>query len=334
MIRKIRLLVLIGILSVLAAHAQRAVPLRLVKVTALPDVHGRIDHFDVDLTGRRLFMSALGNNTLEVFDLRTARLTHTIRSLHEPQGVTYAPQSQLIFVANGGDGTVRLFQGRTYQLLKTIHFSSDTDDTRYDPGRRRVFVGYGDDGNAGLGILDGATGSLLGTIKLPGHPESFQLEEAGPRIFVNIPTAGNTIAVVNRTERRIVATWGLGGAQDNFPMALDGTDHRLFVTCRTPAELLVLDTDSGKIIARLPCVGHADDMWFDGGHKRIYVSGGDGFISVIQQVDVNHYRRIAQFRTLPGGRTSCFVPELNRLYLGVWGRGSQPEELRVYEIEP
>ena len=117
-------------------------------------------------------------------------------------------------------------------------------------------------------------------------------------------------------------------------MALDGTDHRLFITCRTPPEVLVLDTESGKIIARVPCVGHADDMWYDEAHKRIYVSGGDGFISVIHQEDVNHYRRIAEIRTLPGGRTSCFVPELNRLYLGVWGRGGQPDELQMYEIRP
>ncbi|MGH9619578.1 MAG: YncE family protein [Bryobacteraceae bacterium] len=309
-------------------------PLRLVQLTALPDVHGRIDHFDVDLRGHRLFMSALGNNTLEVFDLRTARLIHTIRGLHGPQGVTYAPQSNRIFVANGGDGTVRIFDGISYKPLRVVHFPSDADDTRYDPATRRVFVGYGDGGNAGLGILDGASGKLLGTIKLPGHPESFQLEEHGPKIFVNIPTAGNTIAVVDRKKRRIVTTWALGGAQDNFPMALDEKEGRLFVTCRTPAEVLVLDTESGKIIARVPCVSHADDMWYDAAHKRIYVSGGDGFISVIEEEDLTHYRRIAQIKTLPGGRTSCFVPQLNRLYLGVWGRGGQPEELRVYEIQP
>lgn len=334
MVKRIILFIFAVGVAASAARAQAAAPLRLVQTVPLPDVHGRIDHFDVDLAHQRLFMSALGNNTLEVFDLRTNKLIHTIRGLDEPQGVTYAPQSNRIFVANGGDGTVRMFDGRTFELLRIVHFPSDADDTRYDPATRRVFVGYGDDGNAGLGILDAATGNLLATFKLPGHPESFQLEESGPMIFVNIPTAGNIIDVVNRKERKIVATWTLDGAQDNFPMALDETNHRLFITCRTPAEVLVLDTETGRIIAHLPCVGHADDMWYDATHKRIYVSGGEGFISVIEQEDMNHYRRIAQIRTLPGGRTSCFVPQLNRLYLGVWGRGSQPEELRVYEIQP
>ncbi len=323
---------LIALLSA-PALAQHAAPLRLVDSIPLPDVHGRIDHFDVDLTHQRLFMSALGNNTLEVFDLRANKLIHTISGLHEPQGVTYAPKSNRIFVANGDDGTVRIFDGGTYELLKVVEFSSDADDTRYDPHTNRVFVGYGGEGNAGLGILDGTTGRLLGTIKLPGHPESFQLEESGPRIFVNVPTIDNEIAVVNRVEGKIEAMWTLGGAQDNFPMALDEKEHRLFVVTRTPPEVMVLDIDSGKIIARAPSAGHADDVWYDDVHKRIYVSAGSGFISVVQQDDVNNYRSLVQIKTLPGGRTSCLVPESNRLYLGVWGRGDQPEMLRVYEVQ-
>jgi DNA-binding beta-propeller fold protein YncE len=281
MLRRICFVYFALVLAATAAHAQQRAPLRLVQAVGLPDVHGRIDHFDVDLVHERLFMSALGNNTLEVFDLRTNKLIHAISGLHEPQGVTYAPESNRIFVANGDDGSVRIFDGDTYQLLKTVHFPNDGDDTRYDPATRQVILGYGDDRNAGLGILDGATGSLVGTVKLPGHPESFQLEASGSRIFVNIPTAGNMIAVVNREGRRIMATWTLGGAQDNFPMALDARDRRLFITCRTPAEVLVLDTESGKIIARISCVGHADDMWYDEAHKRIYVSGGEGFISYL-----------------------------------------------------
>ena len=325
-------LALIALLSAPAAHTQASAPLRLTHVIPLPDAHGRIDHFDVDLAHQRLFMSALGNNTLEVFDLRANRRIHRISGLHEPQGVTYVPKSNRIFVANSDDGSVRMFDGGTYKLLNVVHFPSDADDTRYDPATNRVFVGYGDGSDAGLGIFNGTTGKLLEKIKLPGHPESFQLEESGMRIFANIPTADNRIAVINRSNGKIVAMWALRGAEDNFPMALDEKDRRLFIGTRSPPEVLILDTESGKIIARAPSVGHADDMWYDPAHKRIYVSGGSGFISVIQQRELSHYRSIAQIRTLPGGRTSCFVPELNRLYLGVWGQGGRPELLQVYEV--
>lgn len=327
------ILVTIGAAAAIAG-AQQAAPLRLIQTMPIPHVQGRIDHLDVDLTGRRLFMSALGNDTLEVFDLRENKLIYTVRSLHEPQGVTYVPKSNRLFVANGNDGTVRMFDGSTFKLLKVVHFPSDADDTRYDAATNQVIVGYGDAGNAGLGILDGTTGNLLETIKLPSHPESFQLEKAGGRIFVNIPTAGEIVDVVSRTKRKVLATWTLGGAAANFPMALDEKEHRLFIVCRRPPEMIVLDTESGKIIARVPTVAVADDMWYDAARKRVYISGGEGMISVIAQQDVNHYRNVAQIETAPGGRTSQFVPQLNRLYLAVSRHGDQPAELRVYEVEP
>lgn len=333
MVRRFWVFIFMLSFSAPIACAQQNAPLRLIHTIPLPDVHGRIDHFDVDLKGQRLLMSALGNNTLEVFDLRSNKVIHAIRGLREPQGVTYVPQSNRIFVANGDDGTCRMFDGSTYKLLKTIQLSSDADDTRYDATTNQVFIGYGDGAKAGLAILDGTTGDLVETIRLPGHPESFQLEENGSKIYVNIPSANNIVDVLDRHIRQIVATWRLGSAQDNFPMALDETSHRLFVTCRTPAEVLILDTVSGKTVARIPSVTHADDAWYDAAAKRAYVSGGGGFVTVIQQQDANHYRRIAQLKTVDGARTSCLVPQLNRFYLGVWGQGGRPEELRIYQIQ-
>src|SRR5215469_9938381 len=162
---------LMTLLSTPFAHAQRTAPLHLVDAVPLPHVQGRIDHFDVDLSHQRLFMSALGNNTLEIFDLHANKPLHTISGLREPQGVTYAPKSNRIFVANGDDGTVRMFDGDTYKLLNIVNLQSDADDTRYDAATNRVIVGYGGEDHAGLGILDGTTGKLLQTIKLPGHPE-------------------------------------------------------------------------------------------------------------------------------------------------------------------
>lgn len=181
MIRKIWLILAMIGAAVAIAAAPEAAPLRLIQTIPIPNVQGRIDHLDVDLAGHRLFMSALGNDTLEVFDLRENKLIHTVRGLHEPQGVTYVPKSNRIFVANGDDGTVRIFDASTFKLLKIVHFPSDADDTRYDAATNQVIVGYGDEGNAGLGILDGTTGNLLETIRLPSHPESFQLEKPAQR---------------------------------------------------------------------------------------------------------------------------------------------------------
>jgi DNA-binding beta-propeller fold protein YncE len=304
-----------------------AAPLVQVGAIPLPGVEGRIDHFGVDLKNKRLFMSALGNNTVEVLDLGSNKRIRSIPGLHEPQGVFFVPEFNRVFVANAKGGAVEILDGDSFKLLGEVNYSDDADNVRYDARAKRIYVGYGD---GALGEIDAATGKRSGDVKLEGHPESFQLEASGPRIFVNVPDAGH-LAVIDRDRRAVVAKWPIEGARANFPMALDEADHRLFITCRRPAQVMVFDTGSGRLVARLPVVGDADDMFYDAARKRLYVSGGEGAISVVEQHDADHYAVAGRIPTAPGARTSFFVPTLNRLYLAVPHRGSQPAEVRVYE---
>ena len=304
--------------------------LRQVQTIPLRDVEGRIDHFGVDVQGQRLFVSALGNNTLEVLDLRAGKRLTSITGLKEPQGVYYVPGANKLFVANGDDGTCRIFDGTSYHLLDTVKLSSDADNVRYEPVQNQIYVGYGE---GALGILDAATGRKLADIPLRGHPESFRLETSGPRVFINVPNADHTIAVIDRIKRVVVATWAVE-SQSNFPMALDERDRRLLVVTRRPALLVVLDAGSGKTVATYPTVGDADDAFYDSAHKRIYISGGEGFIDIFSQLDPDHCQAAGRIPTAAGARTSLFVPEFNRLYLAVPHRGSQQAEIRVYEVQP
>lgn len=327
--RKIRDITLTMLaVSCVAVAADSA--LRQVQVIPLPGVGGRIDHLSVDVKGQRLFVSALGNNTIEVLDLAAGRRVHQIAGLDEPQGVLYVPEVNRIFVANARDGTVKLFDGASYRLLDTLHFANDADNLRYDQTARQVWVGYGD---GDLAAIDAATGKRLGDIPLKGHPESFQLEKSGTRIFVNVPDA-EQIAVVDRRKRVVAATWPVTEALSNFPMALDEADHRLLVVTRRPARLLVIDTESGKILSSAPSVGDADDVFYDSARHRAYVSGGEGFVDVFARTrpdDPDHYQRIEQIPTAAGARTSFFVPELGRLYLAVPHRETQQAEILVFE---
>ena len=311
-------------------EAEEAGPLRLIQTIPLRNVEGRIDHMAVDLKGERLFIAALGNNTVEIVDLRAGKHMETITGLHEPQAVGFVPEFNKIFIANAQSGACEVFDGSSFKRIKSIKLSDDADNIRYDAAARRVYVGYG---SGGLGIIDAATGDQLGEIKLDGHPESFQLEKFGPRIFVNIPTS-QKIAVVDREKPAAVTAWPVGVATANFPMALDETHHRLFVGFRKPAKLVVYDTESGKVIANLDSPGDADDIFHDGTRQRIYISGGDGFIGIIQQQDADHYKSLAKIPTASGARTSLFVPELGRLYLAVPHRGTQRTEIGVYEAQP
>jgi DNA-binding beta-propeller fold protein YncE len=321
---------LLAALGASTAPAQPASSLRLVARIPLENVEGRIDHFGIDVKGERLFMSALGNDTVEVFDLRSNRRLHSISGLREPQGTTYAPDSNRIFVANGGDGAVRVFDGTSYKLLETIRFSSDADDTRYDAATQQVYVGYGE---GAVAAMDSTTGKALGEIKVSGHPEAYEVERGGGRIFINVPDAHN-IEVGDWQRKRVVARWPTGVYSANFPMAIDPEEHRLFVVARLPAQLLVFDSDSGKIVAHLPVVSDSDDLWYDAKNRRIYISGGQGFVTVVAQRDADHYRAIEKIPTGSGARTSFFSADLDRLYVAVPHRGSQRGELLVFAPAP
>src|SRR5437667_674878 len=262
-----------------AALSQAREPLELVQTIALSDVRGRIDHLDIDLDSERLFVAALGNNTVEVIDLRAGPRSARLEHLQEPQGVAYVPEAKRLFVATGQGGRVDVFAGAPLAAAGHVDGLEDADNVRYEKSSGRVYVGYG---SALAAIEAAATLKLVAQIKLAGHPESFQLASGDSRIFVNVPNA-KQIAVVDRNKQSVLATWSLGDTEANFPMALDEPDHRLFVATRQPATLLVYDTETGKRVANLSIGGDADDVFFDSERKRIYVICGQGVIAVVQQ---------------------------------------------------
>src|SRR5437588_9014585 len=196
--------------------------LKLVATIPMSDVQGRIDHLSIDVKGQRLFVAALGNNSLEVIDLRENKRVHTINGLAEPQGIAYIPSANRLFVANAKDGSVRAFDADSWKMLKLNSYGDDADNLRHDPSSGHIWVGYG---GGALGEFD-KEGTKLADIKLDAHPESFQLEKNGSRIFVNLP-GSRKIVVVDRKTRTAVESWGTGGPLANYAMALNERDHRL-----------------------------------------------------------------------------------------------------------
>lgn len=321
-------LLLLLLSSLALAYGQSNGPLRLQKTIVLPHVQGRIDHMFFDANSGRLFVAALGNNTVEVVDVKQGKWLRSISGLHEPQGILYLMPVNRLYVANGSDGTLRIFDGNSYGLLKTIKLGDDADNVRYDPHQNRIYVGYGSGALAAVN----EDGSKMSEVIVDAHPESFQLEKDGPRIFINLPES-RKIAVVDRGKNSIVATWGTARALSNFPMSLDEADHRLFVVARSPAELLVLNTDSGNVIETLPAVGDCDDVFYDQTLKRIYATGGEGAISAFQQQDADHYKEIAKVPTVKGARTSFFSPDFNCLNVAVRRQGIESAAIRVYATQ-
>jgi DNA-binding beta-propeller fold protein YncE len=312
----------------LSAPAPSPTPLTLERTIELPDVKGRIDHMSVDPTTRRLYVAALGNDTVEVVDLAAGRRLHTIRGLAEPQGVLVVPGANHLLVANGRDGTLRIFDASSLAPVKTVPLGDDADNVRLDPESGRAWVGYG---AGALREIDPKDGGLGREVALGAHPESFQLERNGARAFVNLPNA-REIAVVDRKRGSVTSRWKTADATANFPMALDEGGKRLFVVCRTPPRLLVLSSESGTVLAELPTVGDSDDVFYDQAARRIYVTGGEGAVVTYRQRDADHYEEIARQRTLRGARTSFFSPELRRLFVAVRQHDQKPAAIWVYAV--
>jgi len=309
--------------------AQDSTLLLLTQTIPLPGVEGRIDHLDVDISGQRLFVCALGNNTVEVIDLNKGERIHTISGFGAPQGVAFVPELNRLLVANDKGGVCNIYDADSFQLIAKVDFVDDADNVRYDSVSKEIYVGFG---SGGIGIINAVDGKQVGSIKLAAHPEAFELERQGHRVFVNVPTARH-VAVVDRDKGEVIATWKTDGAFGNFPMALDEANHRLFVGCRLPSKLVVLDTASGKTVTSVGISGDPDDIFYDSKRHRVYVICGAGKIDIIDQTDANTYKALAKINTAEGARSGLFVPERDALFVAVPHRGSQQAEIRRYQIE-
>ena len=310
--------------STLAAGA----PLELVRTIALPTVKGRIDHIGIDLKRRRLFIAALGNDTLEVVDLNSGRRERSLAGFGEPQGVFYLPELDRVYVANGSGDRLDILDGTSLDRVESVSGLGDADNVRYDAEARRLYVGYG---TGALRALDPATGDSAGDIRLAGHPEAFELEARGTRMFVNVPAA-RQVAVIDQAKRAVVAIWKVPGARSNFPMALDEPGRRLFVGTRRPPAVLVYDIDSGKVVARQAICGDVDDLFFDAAHKRLYAICGEGRIDVLRQDGPDRYVLETSVRTAPGARTGLLVPEEARLYVAAPANAALPARVLAYRV--
>jgi len=322
------------------AHSQDHSPLRLVQTIPMPNVKGRIDHMDVDVKGKRLFVAGLENGSMEVVDLQAGKWLKSIPGFKKTQGIAYMPSLNKVFVASGDDGMVRVFRGDTLELLNEIKLDLGPNRVAYDPHTQLLYVGYGgkDAGkNYGeIGIIDAKTDKHLGDVKVEAHPSELLLDETGKTLFVFM-SGVSKIQVVDTKKRKVVSTWPVSSKR-NGDGALDEKTNRLFIGTRTPPEMIAMDSRTGKEVADLPTVEGMDGVYFDPRLKRIYVSGGRdndvGYVCVYQQKDADHYETIGKLPTKSGAGTSFWSPELNRYYVAAPAHDKEGAAILVFEPEP
>jgi DNA-binding beta-propeller fold protein YncE len=317
-------------LSPTMAEAQQAsnAPLALERKIPLGEVRGRIDHLAIDTKRQRLFIAELGNNSLGVVDLAAGKVLRRIGGMSDPQGVAYVPFADSVFVANAGDGSVHVLRGDDLAPIGRIDLGEDADNVRVDTQRDRVLVGYG---NGALAVIDPATRTKAADIRLKGHPESFQIDETGTKVFVNVPDARDIeVADLASEATRSLPTQGAGS---NFSMAIDREAHRVLVVFRSPPTLMAVSSQDGRVVATVETCSDADDVFVDPKRRRVYVSCGEGVVDVLELREAE-YRRLARVPTVSGARTSLFVPELDRLVVAVRARSSEPAAIWVFRPAP
>jgi len=322
-----------------SALGQDPKPLKLVATIPLPGLHdGDFDHFAPDVDGHRLFLTGEENGKVLVLDTSTNKLIHTMEDVKAPHAILYRKDLKKLFIVEGDASAVKVYDSDTYQADADIKVAVDADSIAYDPATNYLYVVNG--GREAhtpyslISVIDTNTAKKLRDIKIASNRvEAIVLEKSGPRMFLNI-TGQNAVGVMDRNKSSLSATWPLpAGDKLNVAMALDEANHRLFVATRNPGKLIVLDSNSGKVITSMPAVGMVDDMSYDPQRKRLYLAG-DQFVDVFQQKDADHYALLAKVPGSFRAKTAILVPELNRYYLAVPHHAEQQAEVRVYDIQP
>ena len=335
-IRFAAIVFVVGLCS--SALGQDPMPLKLVATIPLPGLHdGDFDHFAPDVDGHRLFLTGEENEKVLVLDTSTNKLIHTMEDVKAPHAILYRKDLKKLFIVEGDASAVKVYDSDTYQASAEIKVAVDADSITYDPATNYLYVVNG--GREAhtpyslISVIDTNTAKKVRDIKIASnHVEAIVLEKSGPRMFLNI-TGQNAVGVMDRNKSSLSATWPMpAGDKLNVAMAFDEANHRLFVATRNPGKLIVLDSNSGKVITSMPAVGMVDDMSYDPQRKRLYLAG-DQFVDVFEQKDADHYALLAKVPGSFRAKTAILVPELNRYYLAVPHHAEQQAEVRVYDIQ-
>jgi DNA-binding beta-propeller fold protein YncE len=339
--KKLFLVAVLAMAFALGSAAQEKPPLRLVQTISVPGPTRKWDHFGVDIKGNRLFVASEEDPAVEVFDLKTGKHLQSLTDFKEPHNVIPFPELKEIFVVDGEASEVKILDYDSYKLVGRTALTIDADPEVYDPSSKYLYVVNG--GREAktptclISIVDTTTGKKVADMKLETNRlESMAIEKSGPRLFVNM-TGINSIGVVDREKRAVVATWPVTAGKDNVPLQYDEVTHRLFLATRKPSKLVVINADSGKEVTSLDVADYVDDLAYDAAHHRLYIpgGGGSGAVSVVEQKGADEYKLVATITTKPGAKTARLVPEINKYFVGVpSGKDGKPAEILVYDVAP
>lgn len=317
------------------AQAQSSV--KLIHTVSLPGYTGDFDHFAADFDRNRLLLAAEDHGTVEVFDLNTSAHLNTVNGFGNPHSILVRKGIHTVFITDSTKLNATIRDADTYAKKQTVKLTPGSDTAKYDPASNTLYVVTGgkdvDMKTANLEAVNPDTGATLSSITFPdNHVEAMSFTTDDPRLFINL-TQTNKVAVVDRKQMKVLATWPVPPAQQNAMVAFDSAQHRIYVVCRSPGMVVAMNSDTGAVVGTQPAPLRADEEQYDPASHRLYVPGGEGYMGVYDTSDPNHLKLLEKVPTAPGAKTGLLLPERHRLFLAVSpGETKATAKVLTYEI--
>jgi YVTN family beta-propeller protein len=296
------LLVAFAISSVWAADSYQ-----VTKKIPIPG-QGSWDYLTVDEGARRLYVSH--GTEVEVLDVDSGAIVGKIENTQGVHGIAIAPDVGRGFVSDGQSSTVTIFDLKTLKRIAEVPTGKKPDAIIYDPATSRVFAFNG--GSNSATVIEAADGKVAGTIDLGGGPE-FAAADGKGYVYNNLEDESLVLKINSRT-LKVEQRWPTAPCASPSSMAIDRTNRRLFLGCRSKV-MAVMNADTGQVITTLPIGDHVDATAFDVETRLIFNSNGEGTVTVIRQESPDKYSIVETVKTLPRAKTSALDPKTHQLFL-------------------
>lgn len=315
------LVVGLSLLAVPGAQAQGTSSIELIGSVDLPGYTGDFDHFAVDFDRNRLLLAAEDHGTLEVFDLKSTAHLKTISGFGNPHSILVRKERPTVLITDSGKQGATIRDAVTYAKKQSVLLTPGSDTSKYDAATNTLYIVTGgkdvDRRTANLEAVNPDTGAKLGSVTFPDdHVEAMAFVDGDPRLFINL-TQTNKLAVLDRKTLKVLQVWPVPAAQQNAMVAFDQAQHRLYVVCRQPGMVVVMNSDTGAVVGTQPAPLRSDEVQYDAEAHRLYVPGGEGFMSIYDTSDPEHLALVEKITTAPGAKTGLLVPAMHRLFLAV-----------------
>jgi DNA-binding beta-propeller fold protein YncE len=325
-------------LAIPLSFGQAQSSVKLINSVDLVGYTGDFDHFAVDYDRNRLLLAAEDHGTVEVFDLKTSAHLRTVNGFGNPHSILARKGVPTLFITDSEKQMSTIRNADTLAKTKTVTLTPGADTAKYDASSNTLYVVTGgkdvDMKTANLEAVNPDTGDRKALLTFPdNHVEAMTFVEGDPRLFINL-TQTNRLAVVDRNSMKVLNVWPVPPAQQNAMVAFDQAQHRLYVVCRQPGMVVVMNSDTGAVVGTQPAPLRSDEVQYDANAHRLYVPGGEGYMGIYDTGDPDHLKLLEKVSTAPGAKTGILLPGMHRLFLAVSpGESKAMARVLTYEVK-